>query len=283
MMHIIRTTIIFVSALLPGLCCRAAESDDKAMETDKELIVVAHRGGAALGPENSLGCIAKGIEAGAKWIEVDVHLSADGEIVVCHDTSVDRTTDGSGYISETGYTQLRRLRLKDGDGNLTDEHLPTLDEVLDLIEGKAGLLLEIKHSRHSRPGIEQACVDCIRRHGASDRVVIQSFDDEVLEEVHRLAPEIRLEKLLFFAATGLGFEFDGGFSSFDFGKYDYIASFNVYYLAASRSFVEKAHAHGKEVKVWTLDKYDADLVELVDGVITNDPRLFISTPRTWNI
>ena len=283
MMHIIRTTIIFVSALLPGLCCRAAGADDKAMETDKELIVVAHRGGAALGPENSLGCIAKGIEAGAKWIEVDVHLSADGEIVVCHDTSVDRTTDGSGYISETGYTQLRRLRLKDGDGNLTDEHLPTLDEVLDLIEGKAGLLLEIKHSRHSRPGIEQACVDCIRRHGASDRVVIQSFDDDVLEDVHRLAPEIRLEKLLFFAATGLGFEFDGGFSSFDFGKYDYIASFNVYYLAATRSFVEKAHAHGKEVKVWTLDKYDAGLVELVDGVITNDPRLFISTPRTWNI
>ena len=62
-----------------------------------------------------------------------------------------------------------------------------------------------------------------------------------------------------------------------------MASFNVYYLAATRSFVEKAHAHGKEVKVWTLDKYDAGLVELVDGVITNDPRLFIKTPRTWNI
>ena len=283
MMNIIKTTAIFVSALLLGISCRAGEAGNESMDTEKELTVVAHRGGAALGPENSLECMEKGIAVGAKWIEVDVHLSADGEIVVCHDPSVDRTTDGSGYISEMNYSELRKLRLLDHAGNPTDGHLPTLDEVLRLIEGRAGLLLEIKHSRHSLPGIEQACVDCIRRNGAAGYVTIQSFDDEVLETVHGIAPEIRLEKLLFFAATGLGFEFDGGFSSFDFGKYDHVASFNVYYLAATRSFVEKAHAHGKEVKVWTLDKYDAGLVGLVDGVITNDPRLFIKTPRTWNI
>lgn len=267
-----------------GNGCRAADANEKfSMETEKQLIVVAHRGGAVLGPENSLGCIERGMAVGARWIEIDVHLSADGEIVVCHDPSVDRTTDGEGYISETDYASLRRLRLLDADGNPTGEHLPTLDEVLDLIKGRANLLLEIKQSRHSLPGIEQACVDCIRRHGATESVTIQSFDDEVLETVHRIAPEIRLEKLLFFAATGLGFEFDGGFSSFDFGKYDYVASFNIYYHAASRSFVEKAHAHGKEVKVWTLDKYDAELVELVDGVITNDPRIFIKNSRTWSI
>ena len=180
-----------------GNGCRAADANEKSsMETEKQLIVVAHRGGAVLGPENSLGCIERGMAVGARWIEIDVHLSADGEIVVCHDPSVDRTTDGEGYISETDYASLRRLRLLDADGNPTGEHLPTLDEVLDLIKGRANLLLEIKQSRHSLPGIEQACVDCIRRHGATESVTIQSFDDEVLETVHRIAPEIRLEKLL---------------------------------------------------------------------------------------
>lgn len=284
MIRIIRTTAIFVSMLCLGIGCSAEETGNKSdMDSGKELIVVAHRGGAALGPENTLECIRRGMAVGARWIEIDVHLSADGEIVVCHDPSVDRTTNGRGYISESGYQALRALRIKDKDGNLTGEHLPTLDEVLDLTKGRAKLLLEIKYTKHSLPGIEQACIDCIRRHGAEADVVIQSFDDDVLFTVNSLAPEIRLEKLLFFASTGMGFGFDGSFSGFDFEKYSFVDSFNVYYLAATRSFVQQAHSHGKEVKVWTLDKRDSKLEGMVDGVITNDPRLFIKGKRTWNI
>ena len=281
MMHFFKTTAIFVSVFCLGLSCRAG--DGSAMDSEKQLIVVAHRGGAALGPENSLECISRGMAVGAEWIEIDVHLSADGEIVVCHDPSVDRTTDGEGQISEMTYDELRRLRLLDSEGKPTGEHLPTLEEVIRLTRGRASILLEIKHSRHSLPGIEQACVDCIRRLEAEQDVVIQSFEDEVLFKVHELAPEIRLEKLLFFASDQLGFSFDGSFSGFDFGKYDFVQSFNVYYRAVGKSFVEKARSHGKEVKVWTLDKYDARLLELVDGVITNDPRLFLDKDRTWNI
>lgn len=284
MINIVRTTAIFVCALCLGAGCRAESAEERTdMETNKELIVVAHRGGAALGPENSLECMKRSMAVGVKWIEIDVHLSADGEIVVCHDPSVNRTTDGEGYISEMQWNELRSLHLKDAEGNVTDQHLPTLDEVLDLISGRARLLLEIKYSRHSLPGIEQACIECIRRHGAEDDVVIQSFDDDVIFTVSRLAPEIRLEKLLFFASTGLGFGFDGGFSGFDFSKYDGVDSFNIFYPAATKSFVRKVHSHGKQVKVWTLDKYDGKLVEMVDGVITNDPRLFLKSPRTWNI
>lgn len=284
MINIVRTTAIFVCALCLGAGCRAESAEEnKNMETNKELIVVAHRGGAALGPENSLECMRRSMAVGAKWIEIDVHLSADGEIVVCHDPSVNRTTDGEGYISEMQWKDLRALHLKDAEGNPTDQRIPTLDEVLDLISGRAKLLLEIKYTGHSLPGIEQACVDCIRRHGAEDDVVIQSFDDDVIFKVSSLAPEIRLEKLLFFVSPGLGFGFDGGFSRFDFDKYDCVDSFNIYYPAASKSFVQQAHSHGKQVKVWTLDKNDEKLTTLVDGVITNDPRLFIKTPRTWNI
>ena len=257
MIHFFRTAAVFAAIL--GAALQAASCSGS---TEDELVVVAHRGGAMLGPENSLGCIEKGIESGAGWIEIDVHLSADGEIVVCHDHSIDRTTDGKGLISEMSYDELRKFRLLDRDGKPTGEHLPTLEEVLDLIEGRAGLLLEIKYGGPSLPGIEQACIDCIRRMGAEDHVTIQSFDDEVIIKTHELAPEIRVEKLL------------SSPEEFDFDKYSFAASFNIFHGNATREFIEEVHGLGKEVKVWTLNEYDAELLDMVDGVITDDPRIF---------
>ncbi len=231
-----------------------------------EKIVVAHRGGAFLGPENTLLCIEKGMEAGAEWIEIDVHLSKDGKVVVCHDPDVDRTTNGRGYISRMTYEQIRSLKVVDDDGNETDQHVPLLQEVLSLIKGRAKLLLEIKHSRHSLPGIEKACLDCVKECGMMDQVVFQSFDDDVIETVHALCPQMRVEKLLYFGAS-LGFDFE---------KYDYVASFNVFHRLVSDSFINAVHEKGKEVKVWTLNKYKEPLVNRVDGIITNDPALFIN-------
>lgn len=268
-------TILMVAALAGTSSCSAADRRPECRETTvmhagdqnssgRSLCVVAHRGGAALGEENTLTCISRAMDAGASWIEIDVHLSSDGEIVVCHDPTVDRTTDGTGYISSMEYSRIRGLNVTGARGEATGEHLPTLDEVLGLIEGRASLLLEIKHSKHSLPGIEKACIDCIRRHGAQDRVTIQSFDDDVLEAVHGMAPEIRLEKLLFTASPWL-----------DFDRLPYVRSYNVLYLTVTSRFVRRAHEHGKEVKVWTLDKFKKRIVCMVDGVITNDPRIFM--------
>ncbi len=228
--------------------------------------VVAHRGGANLGPENTLYCIEKGLEAGADMIEIDVHLSADGEIVVCHDDDVNRTTNGKGLISEMDYAQVRALKVIDSEGNETDEYIPLLHEVLSLIKGRAKLLLEIKQSRHSLEGIEQACLECINALGMKEDVVIQSFDDDVIETVHALDPSVRVEKLLYAAPPFF----------FNFKKYDYVASFNVYHGMVSRTFIRKAHARGKEVKVWTLNERNDKLVNSVDGVITNEPALFVN-------
>ncbi len=226
--------------------------------------IVAHRGGAHLGPENTLICIERGLEAGADWIEIDVHLSADGEIVVCHDNSVDRTTNGKGYISEMTYGQIRGLKVLDSSGGETDQYVPLLHEVLELVRGRAVLLLEIKRTRRSLEGIEKACIDCINEYGMAEQVVIQSFDDEVLETVHELMPQMRVEKLLL---AGLPF--------FDFDEHEYVASYNVFYRLLTDKFIEKAHENGREVKVWTLNKYDRDIVNAVDGIITNDPALFM--------
>ncbi len=235
-------------------------------ETTMGKIVVAHRGGAALGLENTLSCISKGLDAGAQWIEIDVHLSADGQVVVCHDETVKRTTNGTGYISELSYSEIRTLKVVDTDGNESNEYIPLLDEVLRLIKGKAKLLLEIKHTSHSLPGIENACIEIIKQYDMLADVVVQSFEDDVIKTVHALEPAIRVEKLLL---VGPPFWFD-------FDKYSYVSSFNVYYNLLSKRFLDEAHRRGKEVKVWTLNKIDYSLLHEVDGVITNNPTLFVT-------
>ena len=118
-------------------------------------VITGHRGGANLGLENSLECMAAGMAAGASSIEIDVHITSDGEIVVCHDPKVDRTTDGKGAINDMTLSEIRALRLIDKDGNPTEQTIPTLDEVLDLVDGKVELLLEIKRKRGNNKGIDR--------------------------------------------------------------------------------------------------------------------------------
>ena len=98
----------------------------------KHMEIIGHRGGASIGPENTLACFRKGIEAGADMIEIDIHLTKDKKIVICHDQTIDRTTNGKGKIREMTLDEIRQYRIVDANGNITDQTLPTLDEVFDL-------------------------------------------------------------------------------------------------------------------------------------------------------
>ena len=91
--------------------------------------VIAHRGGASLAPENTLACFKKGIESGADMLELDIHLTKDGHIVVCHDQTVDRTTNGKGKIRELTLDEISKLNIIDSDGRITNEKIPTLQDV----------------------------------------------------------------------------------------------------------------------------------------------------------
>src|SRR5712691_1536784 len=107
--------------------------------------IAAHRGGAALWPENSLAAFAGALALGVDLLEFDVHQSADGEVVVIHDATLERTTEGAGAVYAQPAAALRRLRLRDRDGALTDERVPLLDDVLALgSRAGAELLLEVK-------------------------------------------------------------------------------------------------------------------------------------------
>lgn len=241
-------------------------------EIDEQMIIVAHRGGAALGPENTLSCIRAGIESGADMVEVDVHLTADGQVVVCHDETIDRTTDKKGRIEDLTLEQIRSAQIKDAPPG---ERIPTLEEVLREVKGRCGLLLEIKKTRDDEyPGIEEKILeelDKLDMRGPG--VVVQSFNGSVLERFHELAPELRLEKLLVCRFLGR-WAIDVGISRFSIRQYDYVQSFNCYAPLLSRRLIRLIHEEGKEVKVWTVDN-PKKVPAGIEGVITDCPDLFV--------
>ena len=159
----------------------------KTADTE-ELVITAHRGGAALGEENTIECIKRGMAAGAASIEIDVHITADNHVVVCHDATVDRTTNGTGTINDMTLEQIKALRIINADGEATQQQIPTLEQVLETLNGEVELLLEIKRKNGNNKGIEEAALRIVREYGALPYTTFQSFDDSVLEKLHSLEP-----------------------------------------------------------------------------------------------
>jgi glycerophosphoryl diester phosphodiesterase len=165
----------------------------------RRVLVAAHRGGAALWPENSLGAFRNALALGVDYLEADVHLSADGTAVVLHDPTLERTTNGAGAVRARRLADLASLRLRAGDGRVTDEPPPTLAQLLDLLgPAPTGLLLEIKVDDRARryPGIEETVLALIRERGLAGRVLIMAFERETISRVRALDAEIRTALLI---------------------------------------------------------------------------------------
>lgn len=157
-------------------------------------LLAAHRGGAQLWPENSLLAFRNAIALGADFLELDVHLTKDGEVVVIHDPVLGRTTTGAGAVRDLTLAELRALRLRDTDGGITGEVIPALDEVMTLAAPTPlRLLLEIKvDARGARyPGIEEKVFAILDRHGMAGRAIVMAFEEETVRRVRALRPEVQ--------------------------------------------------------------------------------------------
>lgn len=141
-------------------------------------LTIGHRGVMGVEPENTLRSFVAAEQAGLDVIELDLHLSKDGALVVMHDTEVDRTTDGSGPIADKTLAELRALDAGRG------ERIPVFDEVLDAV--KAPLQAEIKDVAAAR-----ALADVLRERDLAGRVEVSSFHDEAIAETSRLVPGVR--------------------------------------------------------------------------------------------
>lgn len=156
-------------------------------------LLAAHRGGAQLWPENSLLAFRNAIALGADFLEFDVHLSRDGQVVVIHDPTLERTTTGTGAVSDRTLAELRTLRLKGRDGKVTEEAIPTLDEVVGLVvPTPLRLLLEIKVDAKSQRylGIEEKVLRILDSHGMASRTIVMAFEEETVRRIRKLRPDV---------------------------------------------------------------------------------------------
>jgi glycerophosphoryl diester phosphodiesterase len=155
------------------------------------LEMVAHRGGAATAPENTMGAFRAAAAAGVLSWELDVQRSRDGELVVIHDDDLDRTTNGHGPVSIYSYVELSHLDAGSWFGpEWRREQIPTLREVIGLAQDVGGrILIELK-SPHKYPGIEAQVVDLLARTGIGPDCMILSFDVSSLGRVHALDPSL---------------------------------------------------------------------------------------------
>lgn len=103
---------LIIYTAMPYIVNFFADKENLPTENHK-MLIVGHRGGAGMAPENSLQCIEKGIQTGADMIEIDIHLTKDGELVVCHDQTIDRTTTGTGKIAEMTLSEIRKFHIVD--------------------------------------------------------------------------------------------------------------------------------------------------------------------------
>ncbi len=151
-------------------------------------LLSAHRGGPALGyPENALATFERSLRYAPVLIEADVRMSADSVLVLMHDETLERTTTGTGPVSEAPLAKLRRLRLVGPEGRVTPFRIPTLDETLAWAEERAVLTLDVKS------GVPpERVVEAVRRLGAANRTVVITYTLDRLERYHRLAPELML-------------------------------------------------------------------------------------------
>ncbi len=237
---------------------------------------IAHRGASGLAPENTLAAFEKAIEIGVDRIEMDLRQTIDGEVVILHDKTIMRTTNGWGGVRKLSFKRLRRYSAGSWfHVDFSAEKVPTLRETLELVNGRTTLLLEIKEGSPYHPNIERNIIKIINEYDAHDWCIVQSFNDGVLKNFREL-PNLHSDVQKLFAAFIPVAPFYGGsrFSYKRLGRYDFAQEVNINYKYVSPLVVRKVHQMGKKVNVWTvnepqnLQKY----VEMgVDGIITNYP------------
>ncbi|MGD7045628.1 glycerophosphodiester phosphodiesterase [Jeotgalibacillus proteolyticus] len=158
----------------------------------------AHRGSCTMCPENTMAAFRQALREGADGIELDVRMSRDGYVVVIHDRTVTRTTNGRGTVAGLTLQQLRSLDAGSWYNEACkDEKIPTLEEVLQWIQAtELELNIELKTEDDPYPGIEQAVLDLISEYALQDRIVLSSFNIETLKRLRELDASVKLAYLI---------------------------------------------------------------------------------------
>jgi glycerophosphoryl diester phosphodiesterase len=234
------------------------------MHTYKPM-VIAHRGAAGEAPENTLASFQLGLEQGAGGIELDVHLSKNGDIIVMHDETLDRTTDGTGSIIETETSDIKRLDAGSWFGEkYKGEKVPLLEEVFELVPRSILINVEIKNSYNGK--METKLAEFLRMHKRLENVVISSFNHKCLRRLKEQEPKAKVG--LLYAAN---LDDHTGYAQ-QLGMDVY--SLHPHFHLIDKEDVQKATLTGLHVYPYTVNKIEdyRTMIEFgVSGIITDYP------------
>lgn len=225
-------------------------------------MVFGHRGASAYAPQNTLPAFELALEQGAAGIELDVHLSADGYPVVIHDFTVDHTTNGRGLVQSMPLAQLKMLDAGGWfDPKFAGTSIPTLDEVFDAVGQKLLINVEIKADTE---GIEQVVADKLVEFKMQERVIISSFNPEILRRFRTVMPEVAIGYLYMPGDAGVVFP---------------VEALHPYHEMINEDYMALAAAQGVRVNTWTVND-PARAVELkrlgVNAIISDNPDVLLA-------
>jgi len=224
----------------------------------QKLIKIGHGGARGYEPENTIRSFQKAIAMGVDMVELDVYICKSGEAIVIHDETVNRTTNGTGYVTEKTFTELRELDAGQG------EKIPTLEEVLALVNKKSDVNIELKGPNTAKPIADIINKYIAIKHWSDYNFLVSSFNHRELTKFKKILPQIKIGAL---------------FASIPF---DYVKSakeLNVYSINLSRKFisqklVDDAHQQDLKVFVFTVNDHD-DIKRIkalgVDGIFSDFP------------
>jgi len=222
------------------------------------ILKIGHRGAKAHLPENTLASFQKALDLGANGIELDIHACASGELVVIHDFTVDRTTNGSGEVHKMTLAELKSLAVDGGYG------IPTLSEVMELCKGRCMVNIEMK-GRHTAALLQDFMARLIEKDNwRYDDILVSSFQREELEAMSKLNPDVHLGIL-----TQASMK-----EAWDWAEEFNAKALHPHFSLLTENNVRKAQEAGFKIYTWTVNDPD-DIARMksygVDGIISDNP------------
>jgi glycerophosphoryl diester phosphodiesterase len=267
---------VVLSALLagPGLLALADDHPstiEDFMDTDAPIRVIAHRGCSGRAPENTLVAIRQAIEVGADMVEIDVTMTADGHVILLHDETLDRTTDGAGPPTVMTLDEIRRLDAGSWFApEYAGERIPTLAEAFETVKGRVLMNVEIKAEAVAH-GVVPKVAAAIDEYGMIDQVVVSSFSPEALRLMKITDPTV-------VTASLFNKELHTSRDPLEIVQEVGSRGLNISARRVTEAMVERCRSHGFPVAVYTVNE-PAELRRLkdigVNAVFTDYPDLML--------
>ena len=279
-----------ITIMEPWLYRNLLTSDDIENIQQKDFKIIAHKGASGIAPENTLASFQAALDIGVDIIELDVRQTKDEEIIVFHDQFLDRTTNGTGNVHEYNLEQLKQLDAGSWfSSKFSDQKIPTLKEVLDLVDGRCQVLIEIKHMDHPHyHDFADKLVDVIKlEDNGFDWVLIQSYEDKYLEEAQIYDDRIQINKMLIGEDSTplLAFYIETKLKLGHGDSKGNLKTLNPEFKTLSPRRIFRMHSRGFEVFTYSVNTRE-DMIKMlnmgVDGIITDFPSELVKIRKAIN-